>query len=73
LFTDFGIQMKAQSPAIQTFLIQLVGVGTYLPTERAIRGGSYSAIIQSNPVGPEGGQELVKRTVELMKELWKQK
>ncbi|MDR3197298.1 MAG: hypothetical protein LBU34_05460 [Planctomycetaceae bacterium] len=71
LFSDFGIQMKTQSPAIQTFLIQLVGVGTYLPTERAVRGGSYSAVIQSNPVGPEGGRQLVKRTVELMKELWK--
>ena len=67
LFTDYGIQMKARSPAVQTFVIQLTGsvleVGGYLPTEKAIRGGSYSAIIQSTPVGPEGGQILVDETL----------
>ncbi len=64
LFTDFGIQMKGRSKAVQTFVVQLVGGGTYLPTERAVRGGSYSAIVQSNVVGPEGGQVLVDKTVE---------
>lgn len=64
LFTDFGIQMKGRSKAIQTFVVQLVGGGTYLPTERAVRGGSYSAIVQSNRVGPQGGQVLVDKTIE---------
>ena len=27
LFTDYGVQMKARSPAAQTFVIQLVGGG----------------------------------------------
>ena len=63
LFTDYGIQMKARSKAVQTFVVQLAGAGTYLPTERAVRGGSYSAIVQSNRVGPEGGQVLVDKTV----------
>src|SRR5690606_26248622 len=54
LFTDYGIQIQARSPALQTFVIQLVGPGTYLPTERAVEGGHYSAIVQSNRVGPEG-------------------
>lgn len=31
LFTDYGVQMKARSPAVQTFLIQLTGSGGYLP------------------------------------------
>ena len=70
LFTDYGIQMKARSQALQTFVIQLAGPGTYLPTERAVRGGGYSAIIQSNTVGPEGGQVLVEKTVGLINELW---
>lgn len=70
LFTDFGVQMKARSPAVQTFVIQLAGPGTYLPTERAVRGGGYSAVIQSSHVGPNGGQVLVEHTVEAMKELW---
>ncbi len=63
LVTDYGIRMKARSKALQTFVVQLAGPGTYLPTERAVRGGSYSALVQSNRVGPEGGQVLVDKTV----------
>lgn len=70
LFTDYGTQMKARSPALQTFVIQLCGNGTYLPSERATLGGGYSAVPESTPVGPEGGQVLVNETVELIKSLW---
>lgn len=70
LFTDYGVQMKARSPAVQTFLIQLTGSGGYLPTPRAVAGGSYSAIIQSSRVGPEGGQALVDETVKAFNDLW---
>jgi len=71
LFTDFGIAIQARSNAVQTFVVQLAGPGTYLPTEKAVRGGHYSAIIQSTLVGPEGGQILVDRTVKLIDELMK--
>ncbi|MFO0909091.1 MAG: hypothetical protein U0794_12210 [Isosphaeraceae bacterium] len=70
LYTEFGIQMKARSPALQTFLIQLSGPGTYVPTARAVQGGGYSAIAESNVVGPEGGQALVEKTVEMLNALW---
>lgn len=70
LFTEFGIQMKSRSRALQTFLIQLAGPGSYVPTPRAARGGGYSAIVESNVVGPEGGQALTDRTVELINSLW---
>ena len=70
LFTDFGIQIKSRSPALQTFVVQLTGPGTYLPTERAVRGGGYSAIVQSSAVGPEGGQVLVDETVQRIETLW---
>jgi len=70
LYTDYGIQMKARSPAIQTFVIQLAGEGTYLPSERAARGGGYGAVPQSNSVGPEGGEVLVERTLEAIRTLW---
>ncbi len=73
LFTDYGIQMKARGKSLQTFIIQLTGPGTYLPTERAVRGGGYSAIIESNEVGPEGGQTLVNKTVELINSFWPEK
>jgi len=70
LFTEYGIRIKARSKAVQTFVIQLVGPGTYLPTERAVRGGGYSAIVHSNLVGPEGGQMLVDRTVKAIDSMW---
>lgn len=70
LFTDYGVQIKARSPAVQTFVIQLAGPGTYLPTERAVRGGGYSAVIQSSRVGPNGGQALVEHTVKAIRALW---
>lgn len=70
LFTDFGVQIKARSKAVQTFLIQLAGEDTYLPTQRAVQGGGYSAMVQSNEVGPEGGQMLVEQTVGLIDSLW---
>ena len=70
LFTDYGVQIKARSRAVQTFLVQLAGPGTYVPTERATRGGGYSAVVQSNLVGAEGGQEIVERTVGVINTLW---
>jgi len=70
LYTDFGVQMKARSPGMQTFVIQLAGPGTYLPTERAVKHGGYGAVIQSSQIGPEGGQVLVEETVKAWKVLW---
>ena len=70
LFTDYGIRMKARSKAVQTFVVQLVGAGTYLPTDQAIQGGHYSAVVHSSLVGPEGGNVLVDRTVNIINSLW---
>jgi hypothetical protein len=70
LFTEYGIQMKARSRALQTFVIQLAGPGSYLPTADAVRGGGYSAIVESSAVGPAGGQALVEGTVEAINALW---
>jgi hypothetical protein len=71
LYTDFGVQIKARSQALQTFVIQLAGTsGKYLATAEAIRGGSYSTGVNSCLVGPEGGQVLVDKTVEAINSLW---
>jgi hypothetical protein len=70
LYTDYGIQIKARSPALQTFVIQLAGPGSYLPTERAVQGGGYSAIVQSNDVTPAAGQVLVNRTIDRINAHW---
>lgn len=70
LFSQFGIQMKAKSKALHTFVIQLAGSGTYVPTPHAAAGGGYSAIVESNQVGAEGGQVLVDETVAVVNGLW---
>ncbi len=93
LFIDFAIQIKARSPAIQTFVVQLANgsrnpeppadaseyekavwhyasSNTYLPTDRAMNGGGYSANAQSIIVGPEGGQVLVEETLRMINEMW---
>jgi hypothetical protein len=70
-FHEYGDQIQGRSPALQTFVIQLTaGSSGYLPTQRAVEGGGYSAVVQSNKVGPAGGQKLVDRTIELITGLW---
>ncbi len=74
LFTEFGLRMKARSNALQTFVIQLSqNTGAYLATDDATRGGSYSAIINSCLVGPEGGDLLTDETVKVINSLWEKK
>ncbi|NOY01016.1 MAG: hypothetical protein GXP30_15005 [Verrucomicrobia bacterium] len=74
LFTEYGLRMKSRSNALQTFVIQLSGSsGAYLPTDDAVRGGSYSAIVNSNFVGPEGGDILTDETVKGINSLWGEK
>ena len=65
LFLDYGNQIKARSHAEQTFLVQLAcGAEGYLPTEKAEKGGHYSAFISSGIVGHEGGEMLVENTLD---------
>ncbi|MBL9212489.1 MAG: hypothetical protein JNL92_18660 [Opitutaceae bacterium] len=70
-YLDYGIQIKARSPAPQTFLLQLAGAGTYVPSPRSTLGGGYGSLPASNPVGAQGGGVLRDRTVELIREYWK--
>lgn len=69
-YLDYGIQIKGRSPATQTFLVQLAGAGTYVPSPRSLKGGGYGSVAASNPVGAEGGAQLRERTLELLNALW---
>ncbi len=74
LYVDYAMRIQARSPAGQTMLIQLaspVDKSSYLPSERAVKGGGYSAVPESSLVGPEGGQALVERTVKAIMMLFK--
>ena len=72
LFVEWGLQIKARSRAMHTFAVELSGIAgpAYLPTAKAVAGGGYGAEIVDNIVGPEGGQILVDRTVELINGMW---
>lgn len=71
LYLDYGIRILANSPATQTFVVQLAGSGTYLPTRRSIAGGAYGAVPASTIFGPEAGDELVQQTLEMIHSMWK--
>ncbi len=72
LFLDYGNQMRARSHASQTFLVQLAcGYYGYLPTEKAEQGSHYSAYVSSGVTGHEGGDLLVRKTVQTINELLK--
>lgn len=69
LYLDYGVRIKSRSCATLTFLVQLSCQHSgYLPTEKAIRGGGYSA--DKFVVGPQGGQVLVDETVRRINALW---
>ena len=72
LFLDYGNQIKARSVCEQTFLVQLAnGADGYLPTAKAEAGGHYSAFIASGQVGHQGGEQLVRQTLENIREMFK--
>ena len=71
LFLDYGNQIRARSKASQTFLIQLAnGDNGYLPTKRAEQGSHYSAYVSSGITGHQGGEILVRKTVQKINEMW---
>ena len=73
IFLDYGNRIKARSFAQQTFIIQLCnGYGGYLPTEKAEKGGHYSAYISSGNVGHEGGDILVRNTLNQINSLFEE-
>ena len=71
LFLDYGNRIRALSKAKQTIIIQLCnGTAGYLPTEKAERGGHYSAYVSSGTTGHEGGDMLVRKTLKEINEMF---
>ena len=75
LYLDYGLRVQERSPAVQTFTVQLSAqdegnFGLYLPTERAVKAGSYGGNIRDNKVGPAGGHLMVDRLVDALDGLW---
>ncbi len=73
LFLDYGNRIKALANCEQTFLVQLaVCAEGYLPTEKAEKGGHYSAFISSGKVGHDGGDLLVRQTLKRINKLFEE-
>ena len=72
LFVEYGLRIKARSKASQVVLAQLSSNAaySYLPTKKAVQGGSYSAKPVSTIIGPEGGDELVEETIRAINSLF---
>lgn len=71
LYVDFGLQLDLCSPSVQTFIVQLAGPGSYLPSERSTRGGGYGSVPASNTFGYSAGRVLVDETLQMIQEIWK--
>lgn len=69
-YLDFGDRIKGRSAAVQTFVVQLAGGGSYLATERAARGLSYGAVPASCRVSPAGGQVIVDEAVAIIQAMF---
>ncbi|HML67018.1 MAG TPA: hypothetical protein PKA81_01380 [Clostridia bacterium] len=71
LFSEFAQRMKSRAMAEQLFVVQLSnGIGGYLPSSSAVCGGSYSSKPASTFCGPDGGDMLVERTLEVVNQLF---
>ncbi len=71
LFVEYGLRIRARSKAEQVCVCQLTnGCESYLPTQAAIDGGSYSSKPASTKVGPESGDVLAERTIKEINALW---
>ena len=63
--------MKARAASEQLFVVQLSnGIGGYLPSSSAVRGGSYSSKPASTFCGPDGGDMLVERTLAVVNSMF---
>ena len=72
LYHAFAQRIKARAMAEQVFVVQLAnGLGGYLPTQAAVDGGSYSSKPASTICGPDGGDALVKKTLDVLDQLWR--
>ncbi len=71
LFIEYADRMRAALRGVQLFDAELTGQDWgYLATRRAVAGGGYSAMIFSGCTGPEGGEILVRESVEALRFLF---
>lgn len=71
LYLDYGLRIRARSPAPLTLQAQLsCDYAGYLATARAVAAGGYGALVANGKVGPEGGQMLVEAVLASLRRLF---
>lgn len=68
VFNGLGQSIKAASPFARTFILtHCNGAAGYIPTRPSYAEGGYE--VQSSPVAPGGGEQLVQEALRLLREL----
>ncbi len=69
IFTEFGLETKAQSPFAATFVVELAnGWHGYIPTQEAFAHGGYEPRLgYTSRLVPEAGERMVETALSLMK------
>lgn len=71
LYLDYGLRIRARSPAPLTLQAQLsCDYAGYLATAKAVAAGGYGALVANGKVGPEGGQVLVEAVLASLRRLF---
>ena len=71
LYADYGVRIKARSPATMTLVSQSTGgYGRYLPTGDAMDAGGFPAEPRSFLIGSLGGGQLVTELVKYVNLFW---
>lgn len=68
IFVEYGLQIKLDSPALRTFVVELAnGVVGYVPTPEAFAGGGYEQrTATSSRLTPAAGQIMVETALTLL-------
>lgn len=70
LFVAYADRIRAGSGNPNTMVVQLTnGYEGYLPTAKAISCGGYSAGVNNGYLGAEGGDALVRESLEMLKNI----
>jgi hypothetical protein len=69
IFTEFGLQIKAQSPFKETLIVELAnGWHGYIPTRAAFEHGGYETRLgYTSRLAPEAGERMVQAALEQLR------
>lgn len=67
---DWGIRIQVQSPAVQTFVVQLTGMGGYLSKQMTDLQEADPVTLANTPIGSPGGSDLLHAAEAMLRSMW---